>query len=158
MLRMSGCDRPWSLRSRFPALSDHGWLSLTPSDFQQAVVDRLTIRKLAAGEAIYRAGDPEGGLWAILEGGVQFEIPGPQLTPGVAHVAIPGFWFGEGPLIGKGVRQNTTYAAGPSVFATISLSDCRTLLDDDPARWQWIAMLANMNCDLAMGMAADLLL
>jgi len=158
MLRMSGCDRSWSVRSRFPTLSDHGWLTLTSPDFRQAVFDRLTIRKFAAGDAIYRAGDSDGGLWAIIEGGVQFEIPGPQLAPGLAHVAIPGFWFGEGPLIGKDVRQNDAYATEPSVFATLALADCRALLDEDPARWQWIALLANMNRDLAMGVAADLLL
>lgn len=116
------------------------------------------MRKLAAGEAIYRAGDREGGLWAIVNGGVQFEVPGPQLAPSLALVAIPGFWFGETLLISRAARRTNAYAARSSVFATISLADCRALLDEDPARWQWIALLANMNCDLAMGLAADLLL
>lgn len=158
MLRMSGCERSLAARPRFSALNDHGWLALTPSDFRQAVFDRLTIRKLAAGEALYRAGDREGGLWAIIEGGVQFEIPGPQLAPCLALVAIPGFWFGEAPLISKAARRTNAHAAHASVFATISLADCRAILDEDPARWQWIALLASMNRDLAMGLAADLLL
>jgi CRP-like cAMP-binding protein len=158
MLRMSGCDRSWSVRSRFPVLSDHGWLSIASADFREAVLDRMTIRKLATGDALYRAGDREGALWAIITGGVQFEIPGPQLVPGLAHVSIPGFWFGEGPLIGREARQNDAYATEPSVFATLSLADCRAMLDEDPARWQWIALLASMNRDLAMGVAADLLL
>lgn len=157
MLRMSGCERSWSVRSRFPTLGDHGWLTLTAPDFRQAVFDRLTIRKFAAGDAVYRAGDRDGGLWAIIEGGVQFEMPGPQLVPGVAHVSIPGFWFGEAPLIGKAERQNDASATEASIFATISLADCRAILDEDPGRWQWIALLANMNRDLAMGIAADLL-
>jgi CRP-like cAMP-binding protein len=156
MLRMSGCERPWSARPRIPILSEHGWLALTSSDFRQAVLERLQCRKLAAGEAIYRAGDREGGLWAIVEGGVQFESPGPQLAPSPAHVAIPGFWFGETPLISRTGRKVDAYAARPSVFATISLGDCRAILEDDPARWQWLALLASMNCDLAVGLAADL--
>jgi CRP-like cAMP-binding protein len=139
-------------------LSDHGWLSLASYDFRQSVLDRLTIRKLAGGEALFRTGDREGGLWAIIEGGVRLELPGPQLTPSLTHVAIPGFWFGEAPLIGKTVRLFDAHAAGPSVFATVPLSDLRALIDEDPARWQWIALLASMNHDLAMGVAADLLL
>lgn len=139
-------------------LSEHGWLALTASGFRQAVLDRLTPRKLAAGDSIYRSGDREGGLWAVIEGGVQFEISGPQLVPGLAHVAIPGFWFGEAPLIGREPRRHDAYAAEPSLFATISLGDCRSILEDDPTGWQWIALLASMNRDLAMGMAADLLL
>ena len=155
---MSGCDRSWSVRSRFPILSDHGWLSVTSPDFRNAILDRLTVRKLAAGDALYRAGDREGSLWVIIEGGVQFELPGPQLAPGLNHVAIPGFWFGEGPLIGKADRMIDAYAAEPSQFATITLADCRAVLDEDPAHWQWIALLSNMNRDLALGVVADLLL
>lgn len=158
MLRMSGCERPWPTKVPFPALRDQGWLALTPPDFRQAVLERLTLRKFAAGEAIYRIGDDEGGLWAIVEGGVQFEIPGPQLAPGLAYVAIPGFWFGETPLIRKTVRQLDAIATQPSVFAAISLADCRSVLDEDPSRWQWIALLANLNSDLALGLTADLLL
>jgi CRP/FNR family cyclic AMP-dependent transcriptional regulator len=158
MLRMSGCERSSALKPRFPTLNDHGWLTLTPPDFRQAIFERLTTRKLAAGEAIYRSGDLEGGLWALIEGGVQFEIPGPQLTPSMALVAVPGFWFGEAPLISKAVRRTNAYAAHGSVFATISISDCRAIVEEDPTRWQWIALLANMNRDLVMGLAADLLL
>lgn len=158
MLRMSGCERSSSPRPRLPILSDNGWLALTSSDFRQAVFERLSIRKFAAGEAIYRTGDREGGLWAIVEGGVQFEVPGPQLVPSMAVVAIPGFWFGEALLISRTTREVNAYAAHSSVLATISLADCRALLDEDPARWQWIALLAHMNRELATGLAADLLL
>lgn len=158
MLRMSSCERSSPARSRFPALNDHGWLALTDADFRQAVFDRLTIRKFAAGEALYRAGDREGGLFAIVEGGVRFEIPGPQLVPSLAHFAIPGLWFGEASLISRGARQVDAYATQPSIFAMVSLTDSRAIIEEDPARWQWIALLANMNRDLAMGLAADLLL
>src|SRR5688500_18767054 len=137
MLRMSGCERSSSPRPRLPILNDNGWLALTSSDFRQAVSERLSIRKFAAGEAIYRTGDREGGLWAIVDGGVQFESPGPQLAPSLALVAIPGFWYGEAPLISRMARRTNAYAAQSSVFATISLADCRAILDDDPARWQW---------------------
>lgn len=158
MLRMSGSERPWSTKVPFPTLRDQGWLTLTSPDFQQAVLERLTLRKFAAGEAIYRTGDDEGGLWAIVEGGVQFEIPGPQLAPGLAYVAIPGFWFGETPLIRKTVRQLDAIATQPSVFAAITLADCRSVLEEDPSRWQWIALLASLNSDLALGLTTDLLL
>lgn len=158
MWRLSGCERSPVAKARLPILNDHGWLAVTSPDFRQVVIERLSIRRFAAGEAIYRAGDRDGGLWAIIEGGVQFEIPGPQLMASLAHVAIPGFWFGETPLISRAGRQTTAYAASKSVLATICLADCRAILDEDPARWQWIALLANMNRDLALGLAADLLL
>lgn len=158
MLRLSGRERSSDAKQRFRALSEHGWLSLTPFDFRQAVLDRLAIRRFGAGEALYRSGDREGGLWGIIEGGVQFEVPGPQLARSLALVANPGFWFGESPLISRAARQVNAYAAQASVFATISLADSRAILEEDPARWQWIALLAKLNRDLALGFAADLLL
>lgn len=158
MLRMAGYERSQSVRPRVPVLSDHGWLTFTSPDFRDAVLGRLSMRKLAAGELVYRAGDREGGLWAIVDGGVQFESRGPQLSPGLNHVAIPGFWFGEASLIAKTARQVDVYASQSSVFATLSLADCRAILYDDPARWRWIALLADINHDLAMGLVADLLL
>jgi CRP-like cAMP-binding protein len=139
-------------------LNEQGWLSRTMPDFRQAIVERLTIRKFASGDAIFRLGDAEGGLWAIVEGGVQFELSGPQLTPGLTHIAIPGFWFGESSLISRVTRRVGAYAAQPSVLATISLADCRAVLEEEPGHWQWIALLAKMNTDLVMGIAADLLL
>lgn len=158
MLRISGCERSWSSRPRLPILSDHGWLALTAPEFREAILDRVQLRKFAAGDAVFRVGDREGGLWAVVEGGVLFEVAGPQLIPSLTHVAIPGFWFGEAPLISKAGRTLDAYALGPSVLATISLADCRAILEEDPARWQWIALLADINRDLAMDLAADLLL
>lgn len=145
-------------KTRFASLSSNGWLTFTPVDFRQAVLERLTMRKLSAGEAVYRTDDTEGGLWGIVEGGVLIEMPGPQLTPGLAYVAAPGFWFGETPLIFKSARKFDAYAAQPSIFATVSLADCRTILEEDPRRWQWIALLANMNSRVILGLMADVLL
>jgi CRP/FNR family cyclic AMP-dependent transcriptional regulator len=155
---MSVFERSLPAAARVPVLAEHGWLTLVPADFRQAVFERLNIRKYSTGEALYRTGDRESGLWAIVEGGVRFEIPGPQTSPGTSHVASPGFWFGEALLISRTPRWIEAYATQPSVFATLSLADCRALLDADPARWQFIALLASMNRDLALGLAADLLL
>jgi CRP/FNR family cyclic AMP-dependent transcriptional regulator len=156
---MSGDEKAsFRVKPSLLILSERGWLSLTPADFRRSVLERLSVRRFAVGDAIYRQGEQKGGLWAIVEGGVQFEIPGPQLIPGLAHIAIPGFWFGGAPLIGKTRRLLGAYATQASILATISLTDCRAVLKADPARWQWIALLANMNFDLAMGVVGDLML
>lgn len=155
---MSGTERPPIVKEHLTILEKRGWLARTSEDFRQAVLQRVTFRKLASGEAIYRSGDGEGGLWAIVEGGVQFEIPGPQLFPSIAYVAIPGFWFGETPLINNAVRHLEATTTQPSICAGLALADCRAILVADPTRWQWIALLANMSYALAVGVTADLLL
>lgn len=139
-------------------LGECGWLSLVPASFRNAVLDRVVMRKFGSGDAIYRIGDPPGGLWGLCDGAIQIEIPGSQLGPSLVHFANIGFWFGEGPLIYKSPRRIGVNATCVSTLANLPLADCLELLEEDPGGWHWIALLATMNTDLALGLAADLLL
>jgi CRP-like cAMP-binding protein len=139
-------------------LSETGWLSLTPIEFRSAVLERVTLHKFDPGETVYRIGDPPGGLWAVVDGTVEIEIPGPESAPTFARFATPGIWLGEGALIRASRRRAGIIATCPCMMAYLSLADCRRLLEEDPSRWRWIALLSTMNLDLALQLAADLLL
>lgn len=139
-------------------LLERGWLSLTSEDFQKVVFEKLKIRQFKAGETVTRAGEPGGGLWGLVDGGIRIEQPDAQLTRELMQVSLPGFWFGERALLWNGARQHDVYAARPLILATISLADCQSILAENPAHWKWIALLAQINGDLAIGLVADLLL
>ncbi|HET9474465.1 MAG TPA: Crp/Fnr family transcriptional regulator [Steroidobacteraceae bacterium] len=139
-------------------LSRHGWLSFTSPEFRVAVLARLELHDFDKGEPVYRAGDPPGGLWALVEGTVEIEGASPGAAPHLMHLGVPGFWFGEGPLI-FGVNRLVSVNAGrPSTLVTLPLADCRAMLCADPAAWRWIALLSLFTADLAGGVVADLLL
>ena len=148
------------VKQRAPAdfLANRGWLSFTPPGFRKNVLARIQVREFRKGEAIYRAGDPPGGLWVVLEGAVEIELPPPETAPHFVHLAAPGFWFGEWPLIWDKPRRVTVIATRPSTLATLPLADCRAILEADPAAWRWIALLSTMTTDLSAGIVADLLL
>jgi CRP-like cAMP-binding protein len=139
-------------------LTESGWLSLTPIEFRSAVLERISLHEFGRGESVYRFGDPPGGLWAVVDGTVEIEIPGPESAPSFARFATPGFWLGEGALIRASPRQVGVVATGRCIMAYLPLADCRRLLEEDPSRWRWIALLSTMNLDLALRLAADLLL
>jgi CRP/FNR family cyclic AMP-dependent transcriptional regulator len=139
-------------------LASHGWLSFTPPAFRKNVLARIQTREFKKGDAIYRAGDPPGGLWVVLDGAVELELPHPDTAPHFVHLASPGFWFGEWPLIWDKPRRLTVIATVPSTLATLPLAECRALLDADPASWRWIALFSTMMTDLAAGIVSDLLL
>lgn len=86
-------------------LATRGWLTFTADGFRDAVLERISIRQFEEGEPIYRINDAPGGLWAIVDGEVQIEVPGPESGPSLAHFGVPGFWFGEGPLIHSTPRR-----------------------------------------------------
>jgi CRP-like cAMP-binding protein len=148
------------LKNTTPAdfLSNHGWLSFTPPPFRKNVLTKIQSREFKKGEAVYRAGDAPGGLWVVLEGAVELELPPPDTAPHFIHLACPGFWFGEWPLIWDKPRRLTVIATQPSTLATFPLAECRAMLEADPAAWRWIALLCTMTTDLSAGILSDLLL
>jgi CRP/FNR family cyclic AMP-dependent transcriptional regulator len=139
-------------------LSQHGWLSFTPPEFRAAVLARIEIHDFEKGEAVYRAGDSGGGLWALVEGTVEIESAAFGAGPQLVHFGVPGFWFGEGPLIFGVTRIVSVIAGRPSTLVTLPLADCRAILDADPPAWRWIALHCAMTTDIAVGIVTDLLL
>ena len=139
-------------------LSRHGWLSVTPPEFRDKVLQRIELQEFDKGQAVYRAGDAPGGLWAIVEGAVEIQGASPGALPHLLHLGVPGLWFGEMPLIFNTKRLVSVIANRPSKLVTLQLADCRAILDADPAAWRWIALLGAMTTDIAVGVVADLLL
>lgn len=139
-------------------LATQGWLSLTPTAFRDGVLARVTRRAFDSGSSVFRLGDPSDGIWGILNGAVQIELPTATRLPTLAHFAIPGFWFGVGPLVRDMPRRVGVTATEPSVLVRLSPADCRALLAEHPGDWRWMALLSTMETDIALGVAADLLL
>ena len=83
-------------------LATRGWLSVTSPSFRDAVSARLVVRAYGKGDLIYRAGDPPGGLWAIVRGGIEVEHSTQPMNFG-----RPGMWFGEAALV-TGIRRQVT--------------------------------------------------
>ena len=139
-------------------LSRHGWLSVTPPEFRDKVLQRIELHEFDKGQAVYRAGDTPGGLWAIVEGAVEVQGASPGAVPHLIHLGVPGLWFGEVALVFNAKRLVTVTANRPSKLVTLQLADCRAILEADPSAWRWIALLGAMTTDIAVGVVADLLL
>lgn len=129
---------------------------MTSPSFRDMVLERVTIHKFRAGNPVYRLDDPAGGLWGILNGSVEAEMPGSS-GPLLGHFGAPGFWFGEGTVIMSTARRIGVFATRPSILAHLSIADCHSILAKDPLGWRWIALLSTINTDIALLLAADLL-
>lgn len=138
-------------------LAERGWLSLTSPAFRTAVLEKLSVHHFKGGDPVYRIDDRSGGLWAIMDGSIEAEMPG-ATGPSLGHFATPGFWFGEGTLIHPTPRRVGVFAIGPATLAHVSLADCQAILAADPSGWRWIALLSTFSTDLVLQLAADLLL
>src|SRR5271163_1672879 len=98
---MDNCSRTINRRENLDIAAMHevvlgqGWLSQTPPSFQRSVLDRCHLRHFNAGEAIYSVGDPPGGMFGLVAGGLNVSIAPNERGPYFTHVARPGSWFGE---------------------------------------------------------------
>ena len=52
----------------------NGWLSMTPEPFRGMVLDRCRLQFFAAGQSIYMLGDPPGGMFGLVSGGLGISI------------------------------------------------------------------------------------
>jgi hypothetical protein len=88
-----------------------GWLAQQPAPFRDEVLKRALVETFAAGQAVYRLGDPLDGIYGLAAGILAVTTaPGPAL-PRLVHIGTPGFWTGEGPFM-IGEPQRITLRAG----------------------------------------------
>jgi CRP-like cAMP-binding protein len=139
-------------------LRGRGWLAAMPVAFQDRVLARCLARSFEAGEAIYRAGDPPGGIYGLIAGSLTVSIPSSIGEDGVAHVGLPGTWFGEGPSFSGEPRRVSIVCATPTATAYLPLPEFDRMVEEDPSAWRYFAAILLSNLDTAFRAGMDLMI
>jgi CRP/FNR family cyclic AMP-dependent transcriptional regulator len=116
--------------------SRQGWLPKTPAAFRQAVLERCLLQQAAAGDVICRVGDPPGGLFSLVAGGLGVVISRQEKAPCVTHFARPGTWFGEACAITGGPRRVGLVATRATTLLHLPLGRLLEIIAHDPAAWR----------------------
>src|SRR6516165_10093949 len=72
-----------------------GWLSSEPERFRQLVLERSVLQKVGAEQVIYATGDPPGGVFGLVSGGLRILVAPPEAASFSIHLFVPGSWTGE---------------------------------------------------------------
>jgi CRP-like cAMP-binding protein len=83
-------------------------------------------REVAAGEALFAAGDPPEALWILLEGAVALELPTGAVIP-----ARPGDALAPLEILGAAPLPGTARALAPARLLRVARADLDALLDED---------------------------
>ena len=143
---------------RLEALAVSGWLAETPPGFRDAVLDRCMVRQYLRGDAVYRAGDPPGGLYGLIAGAVGVELSPDDRQPYVATFARPGFWIGEGSVVTRGPRFIGIRSVRDSILAHLPLVQWDAIVASVPEAWRWLAGLCLRNELQAVAVADALMI
>lgn len=146
-----------SLPREFRILREIGWLTETPRAFRDAVLGRCIPKRFARGESVYRAGDPPGGLYGLIEGGIAVELAPEESEPYLGTFVRPGFWIGEAGVQARLPRAVGIRATRDSLLAHLPLAQWDLIVQADPGAWRWLGQLILRNELLALGIADALM-
>lgn len=128
----------------------HGWLSGTPSDFQDKVLARCDLLQFAPGTSLYTAGDEAGGLYCVVEGAIKLYLTWPSGEPGLGHVAGPGYWAGDlAALTGRSRRISLTAKTHCHVLR-LPRPGLLSLAEEQEGSWRHFVALMSSSLSLTL--------
>lgn len=122
-------------------LRTHGWLSAVAPEFAGAILGSAKLRSFERGETLCQAGSRHGAMVGIVRGQVGVRWTGGSSDSEVAHIGLPGSWWGGSPLWGIS-RLGITRARNDVEALQIDLGDLRAIVDRVAGGWKAMGLLA----------------
>jgi CRP/FNR family transcriptional regulator, cyclic AMP receptor protein len=122
-------------------VSKFGWLSRTPPRFRKTVLDMSQLRTFAADETIHAAGDPAGGIYGLVSGGLRVVFAPSERIPFFAHFFVPGSWTGEAAAITGEPRLVSLVTTRETYAFYLPLPAVNEILRKDPDAFRSFAKL-----------------
>jgi CRP/FNR family cyclic AMP-dependent transcriptional regulator len=129
-----------------------GWLSRQPEGFRAEVIRRSHLRRFEAGEFLYHAGDPPGGVYGLADGALTVTLAVGQIVT----VKRPGFWIGETAAMRQQNRVVTLGAAVRSHVLFLPLTAFERMITD-PVHCRLFAAMTSEHLDEALSIIGYLM-
>ena len=140
-------------------LSRGAWLGDTPVYFRDAILSQSRWQRLEAGALIQSGGEEDGEMTGLARGIIELRtVLGRADTP-IMHFARPVFWIGYSRIISRRRPHRVEATAKTTVWlARVSQDTVRQLLNKYPELWQYFLQPTFFYGDIALNVAADLLI
>ncbi len=139
-------------------LGGRGWLSSTPEAFRKAILSGCRWQRLDAGASIQIGSEEDGEMIGLADGVVEMRTTlGRPDTP-VMHLAHPVLWMGYAPIVFNRPRSVAATAKTDVSLGRVSQASVRALLVERPDWWPHFYLPALIYGDIAINIAADLLI
>jgi CRP-like cAMP-binding protein len=137
-------------------VSRMGWLSRTPERFRSSVLRKCQLANFGVGETLYAAGEPAGGIYGLVSGGLCVSIEPGDLIPVTVHLYVPGTWTGEAAAITGEPRLVSMSATRTTQVLYLPLTAVNAILDEDPEAYRSFARLTHWHLATALGAVGNL--
>lgn len=136
-----GMHSPASIDALRAVVGRGRWFASLPGHHQQQLLDAAVTRQLDAAQALFRRGDANSGLYAVLAGSVQIGAPGSAAREAVLGVLEPPQWFGEIACLDGGTRTHDARAQTAATLLHVPLAALLRLAQEDPLWWRQLGRL-----------------
>ena len=126
------------------------WFRHLPGDLQRSLLTAARLRTLAAGQWLFKRGDPPCGLYAVLDGAVRISAVNAQGKEAVLSLVETPYWFGEICLFDGLPRTHDALAMGPCTLLHVPQAAMLALLEHQPVYWREIALLMSHKLRLSL--------
>lgn len=151
-------DSTLSAHSLENLFAGRGWLAEASLDLRTRLLAEARAIEYARGARVYALGDKAGGIYGVVSGGIGIEASARGHPVRMGHVLRPGFWFGEGPVIGGGERFLGAIAVEDSLVIHLPLPTLQQLMQRDAELQVMLARLSQISVQFAIWVACDLLI
>ena len=126
------------------------WFRHLPGDLQRSLLAAARLRTLAAGQWLFKRGDPPCGLYAVLDGAVRISAVNAQGKEAVLSLVETPYWFGEICLFDGLPRTHDALAMGSCTLLHVPQAAMLALLEHQPVYWREIALLMSHKLRLSL--------
>ncbi|MBW4790879.1 Crp/Fnr family transcriptional regulator [Pseudomonas tolaasii] len=125
------------------------WFSHLPEPFQHSLLALARLRQLAAGQYLFKRGDPPCGLYAVLDGTLRISAVNEQGKEAILSLVELPYWFGEICLFDGLPRTHDACAVGPCTLLQVPQQALLKILDETPQYWRNLALLMSQKLRLS---------
>ena len=124
-----------------PRLDANPWFRALPDALRASLLDLATPRELAAGETLFRRGDPPCGLYAVLSGALSIGAVDPDGREALLTVLEPTTWFGEISLFDGQPCTHDAIAVENTRLLHLAQAALQQVLEAEPRYWRHFGLL-----------------
>ena len=125
------------------------WFAGLSAPFQEALLHSATLRKLTADERLFSRGDEPCGLYAVLDGTIRVSGFSDEGKEALLTLLEPPTWFGEISMFDGQPRTHDATADVESLVLQVPQPQLAAFLDEHPAAWRELGLLAASKLRLA---------
>lgn len=134
-----------------------GWLSRQPAPLIEEVLRRGSRKVVSAGQTVFAAGAPAGGLYGVVDGVIALTAIPTGQTPVLVQRSGPGSWVGVMSLFGAKTRTVTVQSVTDAVLFHLPLKAMETLVELEPQYYRAFGELSVESAVLCVQVVEDLM-